>query len=93
MSEVELVLDAHALNGETPTWSVAEQKLYWIDIEAPALHRFDPATGRDEQWRMPSEIGAFALCEDGRVLAALAHRAAAHRPRAANIRAARDAAL
>jgi sugar lactone lactonase YvrE len=71
VSEVELVLDAHALNGETPTWSVAEQKLYWIDIEEPALHRFDPASGGDKQWRMPSEIGAFALCEDGRVLAAL----------------------
>ena len=71
MSDVELVLDAHALNGETPTWSVAEQKLYWIDVEQPALHRYDPVSGRDEHWRMPSEIGAYALCEDGRVLAAL----------------------
>lgn len=70
-SEAQLVLDAHALNGETPTWSEAEQKLYWIDIEEPALHRFDPASGKDEHWRMPSEIGAFALARDGRILAAL----------------------
>ena len=71
MSDVELVLDAHALNGETPTWSEREQMLYWIDIEEPALHRFDPASGDDEHWRMPSEIGAYALCEDGRIIAAL----------------------
>ena len=71
MSDVELVLDAHALNGETPTWSDREQKLYWIDIEEPALHRFDPATCDDEHWRMPSEIGAYALCGDGRIIAAL----------------------
>ena len=71
MSDVELVLDAHALNGETPTWSPREQKLYWIDIEEPALRRFDPSTGKDERWRMPSEIGAYALCEDGAIIAAL----------------------
>jgi len=71
VSDVELVLDARALNGEGPVWSVAEQKLYWVDIEEPALHRFDPKTNSDEHWRMPSEIGAFALCEDGRILAAL----------------------
>jgi len=71
MSDVELVLDAHALNGETPTWSDRDQKLYWIDIEEPALHRFDPSTGRDRRWRMPSEIGAYALSEDRRIIAAL----------------------
>lgn len=71
MSDVELVLDAHALNGESPTWSAEEGKLYWIDTERPAVHRFDPATGQDEQWRMPSEIGAFSLSEDKRIIAAL----------------------
>lgn len=71
MTEGELVLDARSLNGESPTWSASEQKLYWIDTEEPGLHRFDPASGRDERWRMPSEIGAFALTGDGRILAAL----------------------
>ena len=71
MSDVELVLDAHALNGETPVWSARERALYWIDIEEPALHRFDPEAFEDRRWPMPSEIGAFALCADGRILAAL----------------------
>ena len=39
------VLDARAKLGECPTWSVAEQALYWVDIDAPALNRYDPSTG------------------------------------------------
>jgi aldose 1-epimerase len=35
-------LDARASLGECPVWSVAEQVLYWVDINAPALNRFDP---------------------------------------------------
>ncbi|MGH6612361.1 MAG: SMP-30/gluconolactonase/LRE family protein [Burkholderiaceae bacterium] len=68
---VELVLDAHASLGECPVWSEREQALYWADINEPALHRFDPATGDDRKWTMPAQIGAFALCRSGRVLAAL----------------------
>jgi sugar lactone lactonase YvrE len=68
---VELVLDAHALTGEAPTWSRMEQLLYWIDVEEPSLHRFDPKSGCDRKWEAPSELGAIALCDDGDVLLAL----------------------
>ena len=27
--------------GECPVWSVAEQALYWVDIEGKKIHRFD----------------------------------------------------
>lgn len=70
-SQVELLLDAHAATGESPTWSEREQALYWIDIEEPALHRLNPATGVDESWETPAQIGAFALCRSGAVLVAL----------------------
>ncbi len=69
--EAELALDAKARTGENPVWSDDEQALYWIDIEEPALHRFDPRTCADESWEMPSEIGAFALCRSGGAIAAL----------------------
>lgn len=65
------VLDARAGLGESPVWSSAEQKLYWIDINAPALHRFDPATGANETWVMDESIGCIALDKAGRVIAAL----------------------
>src|SRR6266542_3810183 len=55
------VLDIKASLGECPMWSVAEQVLYWVDINAPALNRFDPATGRNAAIPMPESIGCFAL--------------------------------
>lgn len=69
--QVEILLDARASTGESPVWSDAEGLLYWIDVEAPALHRLDPATGADESWETPSRIGAIALCESGAILLAL----------------------
>ncbi|MGI8569873.1 MAG: SMP-30/gluconolactonase/LRE family protein [Methylocella sp.] len=59
--EIECVLDARATTGETPTWCEREQALYWIDVEEPALHRFDPATGEDVRWPLADEIGCFVL--------------------------------
>jgi sugar lactone lactonase YvrE len=63
--------DARASLGECPVWSVAEQMLYWVDINAPALHRFDPATGEDTAMPMPESIGCVALRRQGGFVVAL----------------------
>jgi sugar lactone lactonase YvrE len=70
-SPFRCVLDVKASLGECPVWSVAEQALYWVDINAPALNRFDPATGRHTAMRMPDSIGCFALRERGGFVVAL----------------------
>jgi len=70
-SPFECVLDAKAGLGECPTWSVDEQLLYWVDINAPSLNRFDPLTGRNMAWPMPEAIGSFALREGAQFVAAL----------------------
>ncbi len=64
MSAIEVVLDAKAALGESPTWSPREAALYWIDVRAPALHRFDPATGEQRHWALTSDVGAFTLRDD-----------------------------
>ncbi|HEX7966853.1 MAG TPA: SMP-30/gluconolactonase/LRE family protein [Stellaceae bacterium] len=69
MTDVHLVLRAGALNGETPTWCTARQRLFWVDIRAPALHAFDPATGQDASWHMPAWIGCYGLTRRGAVVA------------------------
>lgn len=56
-SDAHRVLDARALNGETPTWCPERKRLFWVDLREPALHEFDPATGQDETWAMPAWIG------------------------------------
>ncbi len=55
------VLDVRAGLGECPVWSPREKALYWVDIDAPSLNRFDPATGENRVMPMPESIGAFAL--------------------------------
>jgi sugar lactone lactonase YvrE len=71
--DIEVALDAHAVIGESPTWSAAERALYWIDIKAPALHRYDPSSGRCRAWSVSSDIGAFALMDGNAALVALRH--------------------
>lgn len=58
-------------------WSVREQRLYWIDIDGRSVHRFDPATGLDEQRPVPGRPGSIALTGTaGRLLVASEHRLA-----------------
>jgi sugar lactone lactonase YvrE len=65
------VLDVKASLGECPVWSTAEQALYWVDINAPSLNRFDPATARNTAMPMPESIGCFALRARGGFVVAL----------------------
>jgi len=55
------VLDIKAKLGESPVWSSRDKALYWVDIFAPSLNRFDPATGQNVVMPMPESIGSFAL--------------------------------
>ena len=64
-------LDIRASLGECPVWSAADQVLYWVDINAPSLNRFDPATGRNTVMPMPESIGCFALRRAGGFVLAL----------------------
>jgi sugar lactone lactonase YvrE len=65
------VLDARASLGECPVWSRDEQVLYWIDINAPALHRFDPRSGENATMPLSESIGCFALRARGGFVLAL----------------------
>jgi len=70
-SPFHCVLDVRASLGECPLWSVAEKVLYWVDINAPSLNRFDPATGRNVEMPMPESIGCVALRRTGGFVVAL----------------------
>ncbi|RVT82005.1 SMP-30/gluconolactonase/LRE family protein [Rhodobacteraceae bacterium CCMM004] len=71
MPRVSCVLDARARLGEGAVWSVAMQRLLWVDIPAGHLHRFDPATGRNETWPLGRPVGCVAETARGTVMAAL----------------------
>jgi sugar lactone lactonase YvrE len=70
-AEFTCVLDCRATLGECPVWSTEEQALYFVDIKAPALLRFDPESGDLRAMPMPEHIGSFALMRSGGFLAAM----------------------
>ncbi len=70
---IETVLDFHATIGESVTWVADERALYWIDVKAPALHRYCLGDEATRSWRMTSDIGGFALTGDGGMVVALRH--------------------
>lgn len=71
MVEVTAVVDSTDRLGESPLWHPVEQAVYWLDIKAPAIRRFDPATGAVADWRLPQEIGSIGLRHGGGFVAGL----------------------
>lgn len=69
--QVENVLAVQAELGECPVWSVSEQALYFVDILAPALHRFDPQSGAHQVMPVAEHIGCFGLHHQGGFIAAM----------------------
>ena len=69
---IECVVDCRNKLGEVPVWDVAEQALYWVDIEGKLLQRYTAATQAVERWQMPERISSFALREEGGLIVAFA---------------------
>ena len=70
-SPFHCALDVRAALGESPVWDGASGALWFVDIDAPAIHRFHPASGRHDVMPMPSSIGCIALRQHGGLVAAL----------------------
>lgn len=72
---IEQLVTGDTLLGESPVWSIAEQALYWVDIDQRRVHRTDPSTGVDEIRPMSGRPGALGLTETaGRLLVATEHQ-------------------
>jgi sugar lactone lactonase YvrE len=69
MIEAICVLEGPFDLAESPVWCVRQQKLWFVDINAPALLRFDPTTRHLDSWAMPEAIGCIALMQEGMVAA------------------------
>lgn len=68
-----VALEAQAQLGEGPRWHAGEARLYWVDIAANALHRFDPITCKDERRDFVAPVGCFAFRQSGGLLLAMKH--------------------
>jgi len=66
--ELELIADYACETGEGPLWHPTEQRLYWTDIPAGKLFRYDPKTGHHEQFYSGEVVGGFTFQDDGALL-------------------------
>lgn len=63
---IDCVAESRDRLGETPLWCDRTQKLWWIDIENPALQSYDPASGASERVALPGTYaGTQALTKAG----------------------------
>jgi L-arabinonolactonase len=69
--EVVALDDARMELGECPLWDDRTGSLYWIDSIPGWIYRRAWATGREEKWRMPREVGSIALTGQDRLIVAL----------------------
>lgn len=67
-----LAIDSRCRLGEGIVWDERAQCLYWTDILSARLWMHMPASGATHHWELPEPLGCLALCEDGRLLLALA---------------------
>jgi len=68
--QAELELDAQAGLGEGPHWDGSSKCLYWVDIDNGELHRYDPATRRDDAIPIGHQVSAVVPCRSGGLLLA-----------------------
>ena len=71
MTEVSVLSPSRDQVGESPVWSVAEQALYWVNIEGRSIRRFDWASQTLKTWQLPERVGCIALSTRNTVIAAM----------------------
>ncbi|MES2912838.1 MAG: SMP-30/gluconolactonase/LRE family protein [Pseudomonadota bacterium] len=62
--QAELILDARNGTGESPVWSVAQQSLYWVDIPARQLCRWNSVYGQTT-WTAPEMLACIGATTGG----------------------------
>jgi sugar lactone lactonase YvrE len=60
-----LLIDARCALGEGPRWHAMEQRLYWVDIAANALHRWDAVSGAHDTRLFDAPVACFAFRAEG----------------------------
>src|SRR5437868_4862932 len=73
----ELIADYKCEVGEGPLWHPLEKRVYWTDIPTGRMFRYDPASGKHEQFYKGEVVGGFTIQEDGALLLFMARGAIA----------------
>lgn len=58
--QAELIVDARNAVGESPVWVPEENALYWVDIPAGGLQRWNADSGHVHAWKAPQMLACLA---------------------------------
>lgn len=67
----EVIAPAGQVLGESASWCARTQMLWWIDIRAPQVKRWNSVTGAIDVWTMPELCGAVVPTNGAEVVVAL----------------------
>lgn len=67
---IECVADTRSQTGEGAFWDDRAQLLWWVDIPAGLIHRFDPALGSNHSFDFGEPVGCLAVREGGGLVVA-----------------------
>jgi sugar lactone lactonase YvrE len=81
----QLVLPHHATLGEGAIWDERGQHLYWVDIAANRVMRFDPKTGDNLVYEVGQSVGTVVLDEFDRCILGLREGIACFDPKSSRL--------
>ena len=70
-SSVRCVLPWQAIVGESPVWHPEEESLFWIDIQRRQIHRYHPATSRNDTFDLSEIVTSIGLRSDTELILTL----------------------
>lgn len=70
-NDPRLVWEVEAELGEGPVWDGRDSSLWFTDIKRQRVYRFDPATGDQQSWHSPEQVGFVLPLESGGFVAGL----------------------
>ncbi len=68
--DIACVVASRSKVGEGAVWDHRAQILWWVDIAAGLVHRYDPETGRNRTFEWGEPVGCLAVREPGGLILA-----------------------
>ena len=70
--KIDIAVASPARLGEGAVWDVADACLWWVDIKAGLIHRFDPQSGSNRSFDFGEPVGCLARRAAGGLIVAAA---------------------
>src|SRR5438093_4303295 len=72
-AQISIIGESRCRLGESPVWDPDSKRLFWVDVMAPAVWSYDPATGVQSAIEAPDLVGSVVLGAPGSLVAGLRH--------------------